>query len=257
MVEKSHQYSVCSVSGGLHYAYNNSFDIFKGILDKHRSGEHGGIKWLTTIDVGSSEVAKKFLDEGMEIRHTNNIPTESFGVSDKEVGVTLSRLEGGRLNNQALFSNESIYLEHYQTLFEGLWAGAIDARVRIKQIDEGIEEPLMRILRNKMEIEQLYVELINEAKDEILLLLPTSNAYRREEVIGVIDAMQDAVSKRGVKVLLLSPDASAKDTIQEFNGEQGPKKEGRNKIDYKVIREATTPNTVTILVVDRTRFSHY
>ncbi|MFI5421035.1 MAG: sensor histidine kinase, partial [Nitrososphaerales archaeon] len=86
-----------------------------------------------------------------------------------------------------------------------------------------------------------------------LLLLPTSNTYRREEVIGVIDAMQDAVSEREVIVLLLSPDASANDAMQEFDREQGSKKEGRNKINYKVIREATTPNTVTILVVDRTR----
>ena len=253
MVETSNRYSVCSVSGGLLYAYNNSYSVFKEILDKHRRGEHEGIKWLTTIDVGSVEVAKKFLELGMEIRHTNNIPTESFGVSDKEVGVTLSRLEGGRLNNRALFSNEPIYLEHYRTLFESLWAGAIDVRERIKQIDLGIEEPLMRILRNKAEIEELYVEMINEAKEEILLLLPSSNAYRREKGIGVIDAMQSAVSDRGIKVFLLSPDASPKDAVQTFNREQNSKKEERHKINHKVIREATTPNTVTILVVDRTR----
>jgi hypothetical protein len=253
MVEKSNQYSVCSVSGGLLYAYNHSFDTFKQILDKHRAGEHKGIRWLTTIDEGAAETAKKFMELGMEIRHTNNIPTESFGISDKEVGVTLSRLEGGSLNNRALFSNEPIYLEHYSSLFEELWMGATDARERIKQIDEGIEEPQMKIIRNRHEIQRVYLELVNEAKEEILLLLPTTNAYLREEEIGVIDAMQSAVAERGVKVLMLSPDASAKDRVQKFNKDQGTKQVQGRRINHTIIRAATTPNTVTVLVVDRTR----
>jgi len=249
MVENSNEYSVSSVSGGLLYAYTYSFDTFKEILDKHRAGQHKGIRWLTTINEDAVEAAKKFLDLGMEIRHTGNIPTESFGISDKEVGVTLSRLEGGRLNNRALFSNEPIYLEHYGSLFEELWVNATDARERIRQIEEGIEEPLMKIIRNRQEVQRVYLQLINQAKDEILLLLPTTNTYLREEEIGVIEAMQSAVADRGVKVLMLSPDSSAKDGVQKFNKGQGTKQEGR--INYKSIRAAKGPHTVTILVVDR------
>ena len=101
--------------------------------------------------------------------------------------------------------------------------GAADARERIRQIDEGIEEPRMKIIRNREEIQRVYLELVNQAKKEILLLLPTTNAYLREEEIGVIDAMQSAVAERGVKVLMLSPDASAKDGVQKFNKDQGTK----------------------------------
>ena len=118
MVENSNQYSVCSVSGGLLYAYNHSFDTFKEILDKYRAGTAQGDQ-VAHHDRrrAPQRLLKKFMDLGMEIRHTSNIPTESFGISDKEVGITLSRLESGRLNNRALFSNEPIYLEHYGSLF--------------------------------------------------------------------------------------------------------------------------------------------
>ena len=251
MVEKSNQYSVCSVPGGLLYAYNHSFDVFKQILDKYRREEHKGIRWLTTIDQSTAETAEKFLELGMEIRHTSNIPTESFGISDKVVGITLSGLENGRLNNRALFSNEPIYLEHYSSLFDELWMGAADARERIRQIAEGIEEPRMKIIRNREEVRRVYLELVNGAKEEILLLLPTTNSYLREEEIGVIDAMQSAVAERGVKVLMLSPDASAKDGVQKFSKDLGTRQVQGRRINHKIIRAATTPNTVTILVVDR------
>ena len=92
---------------------------------------------------------------------------------------------------------------------------------------------------------------VNQAKEEILLLLPTTNAYLREEEIGVIDAMQSAVADRGVKVLMLSPDSTAKDRVQKFNKDQGTNQVNGRRINHKIIRAATTPNTVTIIVVDR------
>jgi len=241
MIDSSKRYSVSSVSGGLLYAYSYAFGDFDEILEKARRGEHEGIKWVTRIDESSLEAAKKFLEKGMLLRHVDNVPTESFGVSDREVGVTLSRLENGAMNNSALFSNDPMYIEHYSGVFEELWKSGIDAKIRIKEIEEGIEEPRIRIIRNRDDVRVQLLHLLNHATEEILLLLPSSNSYRRLMKIGVIDAMQKAV-QRGVKVSLLAPSLNEKQDDDQ-----------KNQIEYKAIREATGLNTVTIVVVDRTR----
>jgi signal transduction histidine kinase len=251
IVESSNRYSVSSVSGGLPFVYKQSFEPFCMVLDKFRRGEHGGVRWVTTIDAGAVEAAKKFLELGMSIRHIVNAPPESFGLSEKEVGVTVSKLEGGKLNGSALFSDDPDYVVHYASLFEELWASGIDAKLRIKEIEEGIIEPKISVIRNQDQIQQKYLELINHANKEIMLILPTTNAYLREVQIGVMDALRSAASERGIKVSMLAPDPSWKLDVERFNFDQGAKV-GGNPISHKVIREATTPNTVTVLVVDRT-----
>jgi len=239
MAVTSRRYSVSSVSGGLLYAYNYAYDDFAEILEKARRGEHEGIKWVTRIDESTLEAAKKFMEKGMLLRHLDSVPTESFGVSDREVGVTISRIENGTLNNSAIFSDDPMYVEHYTGGFEELWKSGVDANVRIKEIEEGVEEPRVTIIRNRSDVQELLLRLLNQASEEILLLLPSSNSYRRQERIGVIDSMQKA-AERGVKVRLLTPRVYTDDDT-------------KNLVEYKAIREATGLNTVTIAVVDRTR----
>lgn len=238
MINSSNTYSVSSVSGGILYAYHQSFDQFEQVLGKARRGEHRGIRWVTTVDEQSKDIVKAFINLGMQVKHIPDVPMESFGFSESEVGVTVSRLEGGGLNSSALFSNEPMYIDHYASIFAELWERGVDAQQRIKEIEEGIPEPRMRILRNHAKIEALYVALVNQAKNEILLIMPSKNSYVREIKIGVIEALNLA-AMRGVNVRMLAPDP--------------PEDASRDSlINHKIIRQATTPNTVTVLVIDRT-----
>ena len=111
----------------------------------------------------------------------------------------------------------------------------------------GLEEPTIRIIRNKAEIESTYLQLVNQAREQILLILPSMNAYSRQSKIGMMDALMRAAASRGVSVSILAPDHNARDAIHAFNSSSRGK-----KIDYKSILEATTSGTVTVLVVDRT-----
>lgn len=237
----SKRYSVSSVAGGLSYATTFMADEFRQVFEKIRRGEHEGIRWLTTIDETNAETAKKFIELGMEIRHTHNLPAESFGVSDKGVGITVTKVEVGKLTSSAMFSDDPVYVGHYLIAFEELWKSGSDASVRIKEIKEGIEEPRMRIIRNRTEVPEVFVQMVDQANEELLLLLPSSNSYRRLEKIGVIDSLRKA-AKRGVKIRILAPRVSAQESLAGSGG-----------IEFKAIREATGLNTVTVLVVDKTR----
>jgi len=93
---------------------------------KYKNGEHKGIRWLTSIkDKDSANLAKIFLDDGVVIRHINQIPI-SFGVSDKEVVGSIANTEGTEMAKTLFVSNEPLYVEHFNGLFEELWKNGID-----------------------------------------------------------------------------------------------------------------------------------
>jgi len=206
MVQRSCKYSVCSVPEGLLYAHNFSLEVFSKVLQQVASGTHQGIRWVTRIDGGNSDVirvVKAFLGMGMQIRHVDSITPMSFGVSDKEVGVTVEKLQGGALNSSAIFSSEPVFVSHFAELFDELWERGIDVRDRIKEL-EGQARTFIDVITNPSEIEKRYRSLVDSAKERILLYLPTTTAYRREEKIGIFRLLHNAAS-RGVAIRMLIP----------------------------------------------------
>ena len=247
LIRRSKQYSVCSVSGGLLYAHNYSFDTFKEILELHRSGKHLGIRWVTKIEDNEDsrllEVIKTFMKLGMQIRHVTTIPPMSFGVSEKETGVTVENMRGGSLNASAIFSSEPAIVEQFAAIFEELWNKGINAKERIEEI-ESHTMTFIDIIHNPAEIQKRYHALVASAREHVLLFLPTTTAYRREEKIGIFESLEQAVA-RGANIRILLPtDKEIEEKIQQ-------------KIKLKKgfeIRKIKTTNTTEarskILIVD-------
>ncbi|MDQ3968891.1 MAG: ATP-binding protein, partial [Thermoproteota archaeon] len=247
LIRRSKQYSVCSVSGGLLYAHNYSFDTFKEILELHRSGKHLGIRWVTKIEDNEDsrllEVIKTFMKLGMQIRHVTTIPPMSFGVSEKETGVTVENMRGRSLNASAIFSSEPAIVEQFAAIFEELWNKGINAKERIEEI-ESHTMTFIDIIHNPAEIQKRYHALVASAREHVLLFLPTTTAYRREEKIGIFESLEQAVA-RGANIRILLP----------------TDKEIEEKIEQKIklkkgfeIRKIKTTNTTEakskILIVD-------
>jgi nitrogen-specific signal transduction histidine kinase len=217
MIRRSNQYSVCSVSDGLLYAYNYSFDAFKEVLDRHRAGKHMGIRWVTNIEGNKDsrllEVVKSFMSIGMQIRHIKTIPPMSFGVSEKQMGVTVETMQGGSLNASAIFSSEPAFVEQFAAIFEELWNRAIDAQDRIEEI-QSEAKTFIDIIHNPVEIQSRYRALVSSAKQQVLLFLPTTTAYRREEKIGIFESLEKAAAQ-GVDIRILLPvDEEIQEKIQ-------------------------------------------
>jgi two-component system sensor histidine kinase VicK len=251
MVRRSKQYSVCSVSDGLLYAHNYSFDTFKEILDLHRRGKHKGIRWVTNIgdnqDSRLLEVVKTFLKFGMQIRHIKTIPPMSFGISEKEMGVTVESMRRGSLNTSAIFSSEPAFVEQFATIFEELWNRGIDAQDRIEEI-ESETKTFIDIIQNPAEIQKRYHSLISSAKQQVLLFLPTTTAYRREEKIGVFESLEEAAALGADIRILLPADEEIEEKIQgRIKSKKGFK---IHKIKTTSLAEARSK----ILIVDRREY---
>src|SRR5215467_12458250 len=246
----SNRLSVCSAIGGMQMGYKYLFDSYMNIVDKYRKGEGKGMRWNINIDKENLNLVKVFQKAGIQIRHARNMPPMNFGVSDKEMAGTIEKMEGGKMSQSFLFSNEPLYIDHFNSLFEELWENGIDAIVRIKAIEEGVDSEGIEIIQDPLEIQKLVFSLIQKANEEILVMYSTANAFHRQERAGKIQLLKEAATKRGVKFRILTPkDELIVETARKLMIAQKSQKPNKN-ISIRYI-QPHLQTKVTILIVDR------
>ncbi|HKI08749.1 MAG TPA: hypothetical protein VKA09_10165, partial [Nitrososphaeraceae archaeon] len=145
IIQSSNEFSICATAGGMQFAYNY---LLNELEDRHKKGEHKGIRYISTINGDNLELAKKLIDYGVQLKHVNNLPPLSFGVSDKEMGATIENLEDRDTVRSLLVSNEPLYIKHFASIFEELWRNGIDALDRIRDIEGGIDLADIEIIPN-------------------------------------------------------------------------------------------------------------
>ncbi len=111
----------------------------------------------------------------------------------------------------------------------------------------------IEVIQDPYIIKKLYNNLIRSAEQELVLFLPTTSAFLREEKIGIIQSLQDAANK-GIKVKVITP---TDETIEPRLHAQFQNKNGflelrtiRRKFDAQ---DSTRPRT-KILVVDKKEY---
>ena len=251
-IESSTEMKISSQPGGLELIYNNFLESYKQVLDKYRKGEHKGIKFITTINKHNEGLATLLLNEGVQIRHTKSLTPLSFSISNKEFLATAEKMEGGKMIRSLLVSTEPVYIDHYNFIFEQLWDNSIDPIDRINDIKEGVDLADIEVIPRSTRSRQLYLELIENAKEEILFIFPTSIALIRQEKIGAIPLAIEAAKKQPIKVRILVPYNQEVEDILKHKvvGEVARRPIYKADIDVKYT-EQTSGTMATILVVDR------
>ena len=183
--------SVCSGFGGMQMSYKYFFDSYMNIVDKHQKGQGKGMRWIINIYKENLDLVKVFLKAGIVIRHVKNMPLMNFGVSDKEMAATIEKMEGGKMSQSFLISNEPLYINHFNSLFDEIWKNGIDAKARIKAIEEGVDSEGIEIIQDPVEIQKLGFSLIQKATEEILVMYSTANAFHRQERAGAIQLLKE------------------------------------------------------------------
>jgi two-component system, OmpR family, sensor histidine kinase VicK len=244
VIENASKRLICSSSGGMQMVYDNFFDQYKKILDKHREGKGDGIRCITTIDKDNKDLVKIFLNAGVRIKHLRNLPPMNFVVDDKHFLATIEKMEGGKMMQSLLISNESIYINHYNSIFEELWKNGIDAVQRIRDIEDGTYLADIEVFHSASRAREVYLGLVKEATKEILFIFPFSNAFSRQHKIGAIGLAENAAAQRNVEVRILMPANKLIDkTVENLDY--------RHKIDIRYIKQMAGVPKATILIVDR------
>jgi two-component system sensor histidine kinase VicK len=206
------------------------------------------IKYLTTITKDNLEDCKKILDYVDEMHHLDGILT-NFSVSESEYIATssLNEMQQPQPINQLIYSNIDEIVEQQTFVFESLWNKSIPAKQRFKELEEFYSIGRTEIFYNPSITKEMLIDLVKKSKDEVLLLLPTINAFLREYRIGVFSYLKDAAQNRNLKVKILTPTNDEINTIVQRIKHNNL----TNFIIYPFeVASQIKINTITIIVVD-------
>jgi len=231
--------SICSAIGGLQMSYKYLFDAYKKIVEAE------GMRCIVNIDNKDSlDLIKVFLNAGIHVRHVKNMPPMNFGVSDKELAATIEKMEGGKMSQSFLISNEPLYINHFNSIFEELWNKGTDAADRIRDIEEGTDLADIEIIQNPREGIERAWNYVKKSKHEVLSIFSTANAFRRQMDQGLLELLMEATEERGVQVRILIPaDKGIKDTI-DHAAKICP------QVDFRVAEEKLQTR-ITIVLIDK------
>jgi two-component system, OmpR family, sensor histidine kinase VicK len=200
------------------------------------------IRYITEITKENISDCKEIM-KFAEVRHLDKVKGH-MGVSETEYGASAVAEEGKRLT-QLIHSNVKAFVEQQQYFFETLWSRAIPAEQRIREIEEGIEPEVIETIREPKVTQERVFELIKSAKEEILIIFSTSNAFRRQEKAGAIDLLIMTAKSKNVQVRILSPvDDYVRNIIDKI------KRESKTRIEIRNIEEPLQTK-VSVLIVDK------
>ncbi|MGB7559631.1 MAG: hypothetical protein WBM37_14055, partial [Nitrososphaeraceae archaeon] len=258
LAKTSNEISIVCSLGGMQIIYDNDkfFNTYKKLLDKHKKGEHNGIRWVTNIvgvklEKDDIELIKTFLDLGMQIRHVKNLSLMNFAVSDKMLNATIEKLEGGRMVQSLLTSHDPNYVHHFYSMFEQLWDNGIEAADRIEDIKGGIEIADIEIIQNpKAAITRVW-RLLKSAKQENLVLFSSIKAFQRQLQMGFLELIKEVAVRNKIKIRILLP-KSLEDSSNNIVNQALKKLENihPHQIDLRLVEE-TIPIRISISVIDR------
>jgi two-component system, OmpR family, sensor histidine kinase VicK len=240
----SNKLDTCVTSGGLQYSHNYFFDLNMDLLEKQRRGEHKGIRYITSVGNDNLQISKLYLDYGIQIRHVKNLPPMSFGVSDKEIAVTIEKMEGGKRVESLLISNDPVYVRHFTSLFEEIWRNGIDAATQIRNLEEGYELTNVDVLPNTEESLRKAWKLVGSAKEEVLLMFATASAFNRQTKMGGLQVLTQTIQENHTKVRILIPiDGGTAESADQINRvlPQG---------SFRAM-DASLKTSITAVIVDR------
>jgi two-component system, OmpR family, sensor histidine kinase VicK len=209
------------------------------------------IRYITEIKKDNIKYCKEMMKVG-QVRHLDGIRT-NFVVTDTEY-TSSAIMQQVDAHPEIVYSNVRSIVEQQQYLFENLWNKAILAERRINEIEEGIELEKTNVIQDPHNIQKLFVDLVGSARHEVLLILPTVNAFLREHRIGVIQLLMHAVREHSVNVRILTPTSIVIDNILKNEVISPQEGERRKDFDIRSINrspEETSVSTVTIMVVDK------
>jgi sugar-specific transcriptional regulator TrmB len=216
-------------------------DAYKtGYIEIRKRG--GKIRVLTEIDSDNISYCKEIIKIVNEFRHLDGLKG-GIAVSETEYMATTILQEAKPLT-QVIYSNVREIVEQGQYIFDTLWNKGIQAKKRIKEIEEGAKREFIETIQDPTEIQNVTLSLLTSATEEILMILPNANVLRSlqvyDEMLQLLREASEHILK--VRILVDADDPIIKmiynNTVKEHANIQHLSKSSQTKI--------------TMLIVDKT-----
>jgi len=213
------------------------------------------IRFITEINRSNLSYCKELMKIS-ELRHLDGVKG-NFGICDKEEYLAAPTIMETEPAPQLIYSNIKEVIEQQQYVFDSFWSRSISSEQKIREIEEGVVLGSTELVLVPLRIQELFIDLVKSAKQEILLILPTTNAFLREYKLGIIQSLkQESVSEHNINVRILTP---TNNTIEEMlknitltTTVDEQKKENENFVIRRIdLANEIAVSTVTIAVADR------
>jgi two-component system, OmpR family, sensor histidine kinase VicK len=232
---------VCHDSTGPSVTVNTQ-PIMKAAADFTKRG--GRIRFVTEITKENIDYCKQLM-ELCEARHIDGIKG-NFGVGEKDY-LAMGTTQEGKPLPQVIHSNVKTVIEQQKYIFETLWNKAIPARQKIREIEEGIKPEVIETIQDPNEIQQRGFTLLKLAKEEIMIIFSTANAFRRQSRVGLVSLLREIMrDKHDIRIRIMTPvDQGVKGLAEELRSNSPLK-----GVDVRYIEEPLQTK-VSVLIVDR------
>jgi signal transduction histidine kinase len=136
-----------------------------------------------------------------------------------------------------------------QYISDPFWNKVIPTEQEIREIEKEeskiSENIILQIIRDPAEVQKLGFELIRSAKEEILIIFSTANAFHRQIRVGGAKLLREVtIAKRDLNIRILTPQD---ERIKEVSSEL---KQQLKKIEVRNVEESLQTK-VTVLIIDR------
>ena len=213
------------------------------------------VRYITDINKDNLAYCKELLNFYTEIRHLEGMMA-NFSISESEYMASSALIQEEEVRQQSsgsiqqvIYSNVKDIVEQQKYVFESFWNRSIPAELRINELEKGTVLGHTEVIQIPIKAKELFIKLVQSSKEQVLLLLPSVNAFLREERLGIFDYLKDGTKKSGINVKIITPtNDKISETIENIKS---------NNINNFVIQPFESPfaeinvNTVTILVIDR------
>jgi len=195
---------------------------------------HVTIRYITEITKDNLHYCKEMISVVDELRHLNGIKG-NFYVSEQGYAAPSTLHEKGKSSEMMIYSDVKEIVEHQQYIFDSFWNASTSAERKIKEIQGDISLGITEIIDNPLRTRDLFINMVKSAKSEVLLILPTINAFMREHRIGVIQLLKELST-------------TLETSISEGNQE---KKEERRAINIRIL----TPNDAIDKIIEEMKIT--
>ena len=258
----SEEILICSDTGLLKIVHDCFFSVYQEIMEKYDKGYHKGVRWITDLSRREDvNVAKLFMDMGIKIRSIRNLPPPNFLVTDRVFFSNYEKIDHNqdrKTIKQMFTTNDVLYINQYKLTFEELWKNGIDAIDIIEDIERGLDTERVDIISRSNNAEIAYLDLLRSSNKEIMLILPTVNAFLRQWKLGVFELITRAAMNRNVKIRMLIPsnhklekfvERLEKQSLSIYNTSNNDSNNNK-KVQIRSIQTLTETGS-TILIVDK------
>lgn len=216
----------------------NSVNYKKGYENARKRGVK--IRFLTEVTNENIQHCKELNLIVDELRHVEGLKG-SICISDSEyLGMTAWR--DSDLLNPVIYSNESQVIEQQRYIFESFWKNSIPFKQRLGELEEGIVHEVIELISSPSNLQNKIYDLLNSAKNEILILMSTSRAVHRQLEAGTLEILKHIAERNSeLKIKILTPyDDSIKKKLTLIYS--------NNNIEIKFIEPLSK---ISIFVIDR------